>query len=362
MHWYRKLSITLASFFFGLSLFLFALFFIFNFTFASPQFIKRSLDSSQFYNNIVSEVLALASSDPLKITENAGSDSTITQIKPIIQRIVTPEFLKTNTESVIDSFYKWLNGKVKKPNISIDINPARAQINSEVVSYMRTRLDQLPYCQGANIPSSIDIFNTTCKPGGEISTQNLNENADSIIDGLPLLNNGKLSLDASLPTSNFDKMPLKYAPTVFKISKIAPVIFGVLLVLFGVTIFWLSKNNYRAVKIIGHSFISSGGLLIVSGALIIINNRYGFGLFSKATPAQADFMDNIFIPLFKNISTSISNWALNIGVAYVVIGGIFYFIHHQIKRKLSKAQEQSPPQETTPPELVTPDTVAPKGL
>lgn len=132
-------------------------------TFSGPAPIKQIISDSGIYSSVLNRSLDQAS----PITENGLN---ISYNDKIIRKAATdtfsPQFIKQNTETVIDSVYRWLDNKTPMPDFYIDLSGQKAVFANSVAQSVQKQLSNLPVCTRTSVPQNFDTLNALCLPYG----------------------------------------------------------------------------------------------------------------------------------------------------------------------------------------------------
>ena len=120
MTFIKRLIRGMSAWTLSFSLYMLASFTVLMLTVLSAQYIKTTLYKSNVYQNIVPATLDLAATKSGDSSANSLSDTidpkTIKQLEPVVASAISPQFLQSTTEQVIDGLYAWLNGKTTEPS------------------------------------------------------------------------------------------------------------------------------------------------------------------------------------------------------------------------------------------------------
>lgn len=129
--------------------------------------VKESLNTSSVYNNIVNVAIeGLANAESQDVGEIPINDPALQEK---VRNVLTPDFLKSSTESVIDGVYNWLEGDVAQPDFEIDLSGVRTQLAAELGNYAAERAASLPTC--TTVPAQYDALTAECVPPATTTAQ-----------------------------------------------------------------------------------------------------------------------------------------------------------------------------------------------
>lgn len=336
---FRRFAVWMANFCLGLSIFLLAMIISLIFTIGSANYIKDSLSSSGFYDKFIGSVLKLATAKSVNDSNNQG---VIAELTPSIQKVIKPNFIKTSFETAIDSFDYWLTGKSTTPSFSLDLSQTKKDLKTEVAAYLKNKVNSLAICQNYNDYREFDPINATCRPPINLTEADYQLAADNFISTVPLLDKQAIKFD-SLNSASAKKTNWQKAPMYNKIIRLSPWILTFVILVGIVFIIVLSRSKARALKIIGHTFVWGGVMLLISGALsILILGRNSTGFVGRGSAEQVAFVQELLAPLLSKLAISFGNWALYFGAGYALIGALCYILSHKINLNIKQNEQKDP--------------------
>lgn len=129
--------------------------------------VKESLNTSSVYDNVVDVAIeGLANAESQDVGEIPINDPALQEK---VRNVLTPDFLKSSTESVIDGVYNWLEGSVAQPDFEIDLSGVRTQLATELGNYAAERAADLPTC--TEVPTQYDALTAECVPPATTTAQ-----------------------------------------------------------------------------------------------------------------------------------------------------------------------------------------------
>jgi len=248
-------------------------------TTTDPGTIKRLAAESGIYDSLVPSLLKQQGTISTSFGSLSANDP---DIKQAIDSAVSPQYVRQNIEEAIDNVYKWLNGDISRPDFKIGLTDQRASIADSVSATLKQKLAGLPTCSFAKSRAiarsgSFDIANATCLPYG-VTAASLASNVKNSI-----LNDRDIFKDASIDASDikngdtgksvFEQAGVKNLPKQYQRAKKTPWILGILTILAGVGIVFLSETWHRGLRHIGINLLVVGiVMLLFSWALSHIVN------------------------------------------------------------------------------------------
>lgn len=233
-------------------------------TFSSPAPIKHIISDSGIYSSVLSSSLDQAS--PI-----TGDGTQIPFSNAVLRKAAAttfpPQFIKQNAETIIDSVYKWLDGKTPLPDFYIDLSSQKATFASSVSQSVQQELAGLPACTKTSIPPSFDALSATCLPPGVTPSAAAASLQSAILNGQGFLDNPIITADtikASGDNQSIFADQLKNAPQYYHNAKAVPSILASLSVLATIAVIFLSKTRRSGMKKIGFILLICGVLLLLT--------------------------------------------------------------------------------------------------
>lgn len=344
MNFARKALIVLLAPLLSFLLFATALDFGIVHTAGHPASVKKIIADSGIYKTAVPAAL-----DQAKTASGNGGEVSLTDpaVKAAATTTFTPQFLQTTTENVIDSVYRWLDGKTTVPDFNIDLTPQKATFADAIGQAAQTRAATLPRCTSLPQSSSFDAFSATCLPAGVTAAQAGDEAKASILSGKGFLENPVINA-ASVKSSGSNQSiftdKLKNAPHQYQHAKKTPYILAVLAILVGTAIVFLSTNRRRGLRRVGIILAGVGiFMLIFAWAL-------NYGVNQKALP-KVKFDNAVMQADLKTLISDVvkavdKNYWL-FGIIYTVLGASAIGGPMLMDKRLKPAHAKASGPETT---------------
>lgn len=324
----------------SLSLFFLATITVLLLTILNAGFIKQTLVKTNAYNNIIPASLELATATSEKQGEEPINPVVVSQLKPIATATVTPEFLKSSTESVIDGLFSWLDGRTTAPVILIKTDTIKQNLQRELVAYTKNRVATLEVCQKGTNYTNFDPLTTPCRPPYSVNEADIQSYVANLVSQIPLFSKPEISLESLGATDVFsaDK-PIQAAPKVYSVIQKLPYALLLLAVLSATVLVLIGAYKKGAVRAVAHTITWAGIMLVILSAItLIFNNRFSGNLLGSSTQEQALFVKTIVTPITNMFIKTAADYSLYIGIAYCLIGAILYVIAHRMRfNKLAEA-------------------------
>ncbi len=295
--------------FFGLSIVCFAL------IATNPTHIKNMIDDSNIYDKLVTAVIH----DTIK----QNNDSTLPLQDKSVQEAITSSFtptsLQSNSESMIDEIYKWLDGSSTTPEIDVDFTSERQQASDKISSLTFDRIRVLPLCFAT--PETFDPFTVGCQPpSSDLGTEQIK------------LGNTLAGESGILPKATYSKEDLPrnnqglyiyerydYSPVVYRWLKLSPYIVGLMLITFCALVVRFSNSRREGFLRLGTIIVGSGVALIFTPILLsfVLPSITKSLSFSSQSDTGVNSLSNTLV---NNITNNFYGLLLNVSLQVIVVG------------------------------------------
>jgi hypothetical protein len=309
-----------------------------------PVTVKRLVAESGIYSSVVPSLLQ----KPQVITTQYGNISTADpEIKQVANEVLSPVFIRQNTEMAIDNTYDWLDGKIAEPNFKIDLAGTKTLFANRIADVAQKRLSSLPACtpaQSRAITQSgqYDAFNATCLPVGTSPSGVAEQVKTSLVSQKVFLEDTNI-LAADIKNDNNNQSvfsgKFKDAPKQYQNLKKTPLVLSLLTILSGVGIVFLSSTWLKGLKHVGI-------ILLVVGLLMLV---FAWGL-NKGVSSQVVpkiKIDNALMQ--KNVRLLIIDITQLVDKNYWIFGGLYTILgvaSFGVVRFKSKSVDHTPPKKT----------------
>jgi len=229
-----------------------------------PDNIKQILVDSRVYDSVVNGLLEQAG----KVTSSGGDVSLDDPaIRTAAQKAFSPSFVRTNTETVIDSVYRWLDDKTPLPDFQIDLTAAKARFAENVAEAAQKRLASLPPCVAATTSAeNFDAFKATCLPKGADPASEAAVIQNNIVSGGNFLDHPVITAD-SVKTAGSNKSvfadEIQNIPEGYQRAKQSPWVLGIITLLLVASIILLSDSKRKGLRRVGVILLIVGILLLL---------------------------------------------------------------------------------------------------
>lgn len=284
----------------------------------SPEAVKASLDKNNVYSVSVKSNLVAENS---RLSSDVLSDNGIASA---LHSAVTPSYVKTSSDKLIDNIYAYIHGSMPSVELSVSISEVQTKFADNVASYIKQKFDTLPRCtQLTPPPASIEsLLQSTCVPIG-VSSQQASEYARSEIMNLALFANDRIEVadlvgmrESSLNSYLADARSAY--PYFISLVYILPII-GIIL---AVGILLLSDTKRRGIKIIANTLLSAG--LVNMLAAFVAVGLLGL-ILGGNMPNGSDAVDN-FEGVILNLLGSLRLWWFGCAGLFIALSIVIYII------------------------------------
>lgn len=301
-------------------------------TAGSSENIKKILADSGIYDSIISSALDQAKSE---VGDQDGVNLSDQAVKTIAEKTFTPQFLKENTEQVLDTIYLWLDGKTAVPAFRIDLSGLKSTFAAEAAKVAQERAVSLPACP-AGLSGSADNFepfSATCLPRGMTPALVSDQVKNGLSSGEGFLENPVITADTIKVSGSNQSIfadQLKDVPQNYQKVKKTPFVLAILSLLIALGIVFLSSSRRAGLR-------RAGIILAVAGTLLLIFAWVlNWGVNQKALPQlklENKVLQEKMKTLASDITASIDKTFWTFGGAYAVLGtlaiGVPMFIHRR---------------------------------
>ncbi|MBI2589047.1 hypothetical protein HYW35_02500 [Candidatus Saccharibacteria bacterium] len=326
-------------------------------TAGSSQNIKKFLADSNIYSSAVSSVLEQTKTTAGEAGE--GISLTDPMVKQVAEKTFTPQFLQSNTEKVLDSFFVWLDGQAPIPDFRIDLSGLKDTFANEAAKAATERAATLPACTNSAPAQDFDPFSATCLPKGmspasitDLVKKSISSGGEFLKD--PVITAETIKLSGSNQSVFADQ--LKDVPDYYQQVKKTPLYLAILSLLTALAIVFLSASRTRGLRRLGITLITVGVLLLTLAYVL------NWSVNKKLVP-QLNMESKV---IQETITTLAADITANINQTYYTFSGLYaglgvlaiavpMFIHrrsgHLVHEHAAKEHEASAAKEAQEPEL-----------
>jgi hypothetical protein len=295
----------------------------------NPAPIKRTLADSGIYKSIIPSTLD-------EIDKDTASDGEVPFSDPLVvsaaEATFSGPYLQSTTEGVIDSIYRWLDGKDSVPDFKIDLSVKKTEFANKVAAGVKKRLNGLPVCTGGQ-SGQFDAFRSKCRPAGVSAQQAAGTVKRQIANSNDFLNDAVLSAsDIKSADSNqpFFSGNAKDVPEIYQRFKTSPLVLAVLAFLALAGVLLLSQPKLSGLKHAGLILLGVGIFVFLFGLAVdqTIDNK----LLTQINLDNAVLQNNLR-QLAADLSQRTTNSYLSIGGVYAALGAASMAAYYIARRR-----------------------------
>lgn len=284
----------------------------------NPVVVKNILDTSGIYGTVVPGLL-----DEAKQISSSGGEVPLVDelVRAAALKTFSPDFVKQNTEAVLDSVYYWLDGNTPLPDFQIDLSAIKTKFAANVGDAVEARLAALPACtsSSAGALSTKDPLKAACLPAGMDPAAEAATVEQNILSGTGFIDRPVITADTlkgSGDTQSVFTNQFKDVPEAYQKIKATPIILGILTLLLMAAIVLLSSTKRKGLRRVGV-------MLLVVG-LLMLGFSYGLNKGAKEGLKQISLANAVLEDKSKVLITQIvqeidkTYWIF--GAVYTVLG------------------------------------------
>ncbi len=327
MHFARKAAIFFVSLAFVVLLFALPALVAINHTIGNAATIKVWLKDSKLYDNAITGLVDQANksikdqaSEPAK-----QNDINRPEIQAAAEKAFTPEFLQTSTESVIDGFFNWMNGKTPKPEFAIPLGAVKQKFADEVNASAKARYASLPICpRNQPIPTEFDPFTVTCRVPGFDANAEIDRQTNKIVTNNEALGGKDTFTADDIKPGGDNKQPvykqLAFLPALYRLNRLGVIILVILILAAGAGLVFLYPSRRLGLRRVANKLITVGAFILVWAILI----GSAFGVLNRKVETKSNGASSSLqqsgLYVVRHAEQAIENVDKWFGVGYVVIG------------------------------------------
>lgn len=343
----RRLGVWLLATLLTGSLLLLVISTITNQTVGNRQAVKGWLDRSNVYNSVVTAALSSVKDKAGGQNEDGEIPVDKPEIQAVINKALTPEFLKSNTENVIDSMYLWLDGSSPTPQFTVNLAESKLRLIDGLSEYATARTVKLPACKTTAPTKDFDALTATCLPKGvdvsKIGSQvrsELTKNKDFLPDTTLSGADIKTKDDSGKEVSAFQQADI--VPKVYQYSGLVPIIFGVIALLLGAAIIFVDQSRRHGVRRVGKVLIING--IFLGLGYLLLNFGSNKAKSSIAANAESKAIKDLVIRLADIVVSDIGKWFIAFAAVFAVLGTLLILasLNRSAKGKPSGGTDDKP--------------------
>jgi len=306
--------------------------------------LKMWLKSSTLYENAKSLVIESMIQIPTEGTKDSSAteesyfaamgkrlQNSNDDFTKLINKIVTPQYLESTLNTVIDATYDWLEKKTENLDFTIKIVENKADFVEFLAITFREKAKQLPACpKNFKVTAKFEPLGTSCWPRG-MSYNEINKFIDK--------NSNRPEFQELFNKTGFSseafKIPLETSQQVQRIYVLVRflplLVIVVVLVLSGLCILFIPSKR-GAVVIVGLALLFPGILWLVGALSGVMSTKYIFSNISDTVQSAQFVLLSPYLKLlveavlssFKSRLFLCIGTAIAMGALLIVVGTISF--------------------------------------
>lgn len=220
-------------------------------------------------------------------------------IKLAMGNTFTPDFIKTQTENVVNNAYDWMEGKTPTFQFSVPIDQKKEMLIQQLATLIEPQIEAIPACSRA--------ITANCRPSTlnqsqfatEAATQSINESESF---DKPITNE-TFAEPSGKPPKKSESAALAQLPAIRSATNVLFVILPIAAALSLAAIAFLARSSDRLrvfTKLARRLFFSMLLGVIASGVVLWIARDSDFGL-KDLLAAQSSAIGGLIAPFLKNM-------------------------------------------------------------
>jgi hypothetical protein len=327
-----------------LALFGFGLFGSVYLTVGRAEPVKSALRDSGIYQTGIGDALDKAQKDNPGGNSN-GKDSIPTdrpEVRSVIEKAFPPAYVQSQSEHALDATYTWLQGKSPKLSFSIDVTDAKMRLADGMAEYAQNRLNTLPVCTAATMPTSTDVdaFNAACVPPGFDKAAAVAKARADILNG-DFLKDAKFDADTVKGDNGKTlSQQLQVVPGIYQYVLLAIAALGGGAILAGAGVILLGGNwragmrRFGVVTAVVGAFSAALGL---ASSFVIHRATIAFAKSDAGNEPLQQKVIHIVELLVNHLRTLLVSYGLLLIVLGAIAIAIWYFTRHSGAKAEAKA-------------------------
>lgn len=323
----RKTIASISAGLLGLILSLFFVTVVITLT-VRPGDIKSWVAGSGLYNSAVDNVLKDAEK---KVSEEGGQADlgglsiTDPAVQQAAKEALTPSFLQSSTEQVVDGSFEWLDGKSNKPNFAINVAPVKQRFADSLAAYAKQRYQNLPDCAPRTLPKSTDPLTIDCKPpvSFDINAQ-VEQFRNKILQSNDVLAKPVISPDSLTTDGKTSQQPFaeryRAVPQSYQAARVLPWALIIPAFALAAATIFLSIPKKKGLQRVGWTILGMG----IAVSVITILTSTGFAKAKDkvaSDPAFASSFKDSLLKLLDALQQDLVRHATIVCAVYLLLGG-----------------------------------------
>lgn len=331
----RRFILAILYSIFSTALLFFAIFLGIQQVLGSPTKLESALANSGIYTSAVTDTL---SSNAQQTLGNTNIPLTNTDVQSAVKGAFPSSLLQNSTEQFLNGIYAWLQGKSSTPTFSIDLSGAKGNLADNLANYVQNRLDSLPTCTLATMPSnlsSVDVYTATCVPPG-FNKATAVEQVRQDVQQSDFLKDPVLTAD-SIKSSNGQTLTqrLKSVQTLYHDLVLLLYALPGVIILTALGIIFVSRSRRLGIRHTAVTTLSTGIMTaIIAFFAVFVLDKITTALTHGSSASQP--LQVKVLHIFDSLGSDLRVWWVGVGIAYTVAGLVTLIVLRIVRPKAPK--------------------------
>lgn len=313
----------------------------------TPNNAKTWIKTSGAYDGLVDAVIAQAQKDTSTEGDNPLKKP---EIQTVAKQALTPAFLQSTAEELIDGTYAWVSGAAAEPTFNIDISKLKQDFAAGLSTYAVTRYNGLPVCARGQRPDTSDFMNIQCRVVGYDIKPEADKKSQEIVAQIKLPGDGNnISADALKQDAQKNGQTVFFAntliPTIFKVNRYFPYIFAGIVALIAIVMFLVSKPKKNGIRAVGISLVLASGLLLLTNFGITSAQKQIISNVAAPDNPLAVFGQKTGLSIADNLAKTVQSRYMLFAIIFAVVGIAAIAMTLVIKSKSNGSSSSAPKEE-----------------
>ncbi len=293
-----------------------------NFTIADRSVVESWVSKSGVYDSVLSTINVSTTS-----TDSSGTIITNSDVQQALNETFDAAYIEDNTNTAIDAFYNWLDGKTTEVSFAIDVQDYSDAFVNNLTDIVQAKLEALPQCTGTNTYPSCLPSTTT---------------AESYAKQIAKLSNNSSFLSEPITQDSLSQTfpALTWLPFAVQLVKTLTIVLPIALLALAGLYIVLSQDKMRGLSYIGKQFTFGSVAFLIGGiAAWMLSGLAGF----TSSESNQQIINLIVNPLIKVVLASFGQILTILSGAVVLVGVLIWILATVlIKKRSGRSKSERP--------------------
>ncbi len=307
-------------------------------TVGNPEKVNKALLESNIYDSMVPGFIALANQPKSDAIPSTNEFLLNPEVQNAIKTAFTPDFMQQSTETILMSTYSWLQGDQSSIRFSIDIAEQKQLLAEKLTIIVSDKLSLLPMCTTSDVVPQ-NIFDLQCNPpAGTLNvplavreTLNRYIPEDTITESA--FTQSKINSQGSTTEQQMAPLSLKVVnlPSLYQLLLLLPVLLLLVSIVLLLGVLVAHPVRSLSLKLLAITFLASGILLGLSGAVTLWLLIGGVTLPENDLGASAQSLVSAILTVIVYFCTEVSVILIWFAGSYVAISALLWAVWYKLK-------------------------------